>query len=602
MSYQPILLGTPNNNDGDSLYAGGVKLNSNFIELYNALAGSTSNGLRIDLTGTTAPQKGDVLRWSTVSNKFVSGSSDAVKTWGSSGVSTLFITNNSGSAGVDSEITAAPNSVGLTINGRSLFNILTRNTSETLLTRGEINVNLGLNWVTSVSIYTTSLVVRGRDGLWVYAASAEDVSSYSRLMFTTGNTLVLEAAALSGLAVKAITDSSLSVAHTGMVQGALSSNLSKFTQSSIALSAGNGLIGGGDLSTNRTFYLDPRLWPEHIEGFLYDVDLANTIQVSPGSATHFSYSTTSAARISETSMLAFVSTSASMTRSWTTGWTTTAGGPAIIDTIPGGNGPRLSTWYYIFLLGNATNGAVDFVMSSNRDIATVSSQVFTAAATSSLQIVRRIGAVYTDSASTGSFLRFTTQRGGGNVIKFNWLATNSQVLLGAGTSAGVRVALGDPRITTALMTSATLTSVFIRVIGSSNTLSDYNDFSTAVIPQIPPIPGITARLQAVHNPGTSTALLFVFGEALLLQQSSNGVASRAPTYQVVRSLTSSVLNYHSITVPMTPDNNVVGDTQISNIITTSTGARIRQVFVSPSNQRITSNSLHYICEGFDFAR
>lgn len=597
MAYQPILLGTPNNNDGDSLYAGGVKLNSNFIELYNALAGSTSNNLRIDLTGAAAPNRGDVLRWSTVSNKFVGGSSDAVKTWGSSGVSTLFITNNSGSAGVDGEFTAAPNSVGLTVNGRSLFNILTRNTSEVQLTRAELNLGLGLNWVTSVSIYTTSLVVRGRDGLWVFSASAEDVSSYTRLMLTTGNSLVFEAAALSGLAVKAATDSSLSVAHTGMVQGALSSNLSKFTQSSTAVSAGNGLIGGGDLSTNRTVYLDPRLWPEHIEGLLYDVDLASTVRVTPGSAVHFSYSTTGATRISETSLLAFVSTSSAMTRTWTTSWTTAVGGPAIIDSIPGGNGPRLNTWYYLFLLGNATNGAVDFAMSASRDIATVSSLVFTAAATSSIQVVRRIGAVLTDNVTTGSFVRFNTQRGGGNTLKFNWLATNGSVLLGAGTSAGVQVALGDTKLTTVVGTQATTTSL-MAVIGSSTTLTNYNEFTAATITQIPPMPGVTARLQVVHNPGTSAAVLFVYGEAFF---SSNTAAARSPTYQAVRSLTTSVLNYHSISVPMVPDNNVISDAQIANVTTTS-GARIRQIFVSPSNQRFTSNSLHYICEGFDLAR
>lgn len=597
MSYQPILLGTPNNNDGDSLYAGGVKLNANFVELYSALAGSTSNNLRIDLTGAAAPNRGDVLRWSTGSNKFVAGSSDAIKTWGSSGVSTLFITNNSGSAGVDGEFTAPPNSVGLTVNGRGLYNILTRNTSELQLTRAEFNLGLGLSWVTSVSIYTTSLVVRGRDGLWVYAASAEDVSSYTRLLLTTGNSLVFEAAALSGLAVKAITDSSLSVAHTGMVQGALSSNLSKFTQSATTVSAGVGLTGGGDLSTNRTIYLDPRLWPEHIEGFLYDIDLGNAVRVNPGSAVHFSYSTTGATRISETSLLSFVSTSSAMTRTWTTGWTTTANGPAIIDTVPAGNGPRLNTWYYIFLLGNATNGAVDFTMSASRDIATVSSLVFTATSTSSIQVVRRIGAVLTDSASTGSFIRFSTQRGGGNVIKFNWQAFNGSALLGVGTSAGVQVALGEPRLTTVVGTQSTVTSL-MTVIGSSQTLTLYNEFSAATITQIPPIPGVTARLQVVHNPGTSTAVLFMYGEAYF---SSNTASGRTPTYQMVKSLTTSVLNYHSITIPMIPDNSVIGDTQIAGV-TTSTGARIRQVFVTQNNNRITSNSLHYICEGFDFAR
>ena len=45
MPYQPISLGTPNNNDGDSLYAGGTKINDNFSELYTNLAGSSSGTL-----------------------------------------------------------------------------------------------------------------------------------------------------------------------------------------------------------------------------------------------------------------------------------------------------------------------------------------------------------------------------------------------------------------------------------------------------------------------------------------------------------------------------------------------------------------------------
>jgi hypothetical protein len=54
MTYQPINLGTPNNNDGDSLYAGGSKINANFAELYTNLAGSSSGTLRIDLSGAGA--------------------------------------------------------------------------------------------------------------------------------------------------------------------------------------------------------------------------------------------------------------------------------------------------------------------------------------------------------------------------------------------------------------------------------------------------------------------------------------------------------------------------------------------------------------------
>lgn len=43
MSYQPINLGTPNNNDGDSLFIGGQKINANFADLYTNLAGASSN-------------------------------------------------------------------------------------------------------------------------------------------------------------------------------------------------------------------------------------------------------------------------------------------------------------------------------------------------------------------------------------------------------------------------------------------------------------------------------------------------------------------------------------------------------------------------------
>ena len=73
MSLQSVNLGTPNNNDGDSLFAGGSKINANFVELYNALAGGSSNTLRIDLSSNTV--KGNTLRWSDAQSKFIAVSS-----------------------------------------------------------------------------------------------------------------------------------------------------------------------------------------------------------------------------------------------------------------------------------------------------------------------------------------------------------------------------------------------------------------------------------------------------------------------------------------------------------------------------------------------
>jgi hypothetical protein len=77
MALQLISLGTPNNNDGDSLYAGGSKINSNFSDLYTQLAGATTNALRIDLgTGPGfIPTTGSVLTWSVVNQKFIASSS-----------------------------------------------------------------------------------------------------------------------------------------------------------------------------------------------------------------------------------------------------------------------------------------------------------------------------------------------------------------------------------------------------------------------------------------------------------------------------------------------------------------------------------------------
>jgi len=41
MAYQGISTGTtPNDNSGDSLLTGAIKINSNFTEIYNALGGS----------------------------------------------------------------------------------------------------------------------------------------------------------------------------------------------------------------------------------------------------------------------------------------------------------------------------------------------------------------------------------------------------------------------------------------------------------------------------------------------------------------------------------------------------------------------------------
>ena len=58
MSFQPINLGTPNNNDGDSLYAGGRKINENFTEIYENLGGSSSSNIKVDVGSSPATSTG----------------------------------------------------------------------------------------------------------------------------------------------------------------------------------------------------------------------------------------------------------------------------------------------------------------------------------------------------------------------------------------------------------------------------------------------------------------------------------------------------------------------------------------------------------------
>lgn len=53
MAYQGIGTGTtPNDNTGDSLLTGAIKINSNFQELYNALGGVTNLSINVDGTST----------------------------------------------------------------------------------------------------------------------------------------------------------------------------------------------------------------------------------------------------------------------------------------------------------------------------------------------------------------------------------------------------------------------------------------------------------------------------------------------------------------------------------------------------------------------
>lgn len=572
--YQQIQLGTPNNNDGDSLYAGGVKINSNFAEIYTALAGSSSGTIKL-ATGTT-PVLGQVLRYSVAQGKFVGSSSDVSKTLAAVGQSAWMLTNAAGVAGADNEYSRAANAAYLDINGRMIFNILTRNTSVASNTRAEIHYGLGLGNVTSLSVYTTGVVVRGFNGLRVQTASSEDTASYTDVLTTTSNGVILHGSpVLSSNALKAAADNSAAIAHTGYVK----ENLANYPVSSTTISTNNGLVGGGNLASNRILGIDPRYYPEYIDGLLFEADASNVLRVRPGSAVHFSFSTTGATQISTTNNLAFVTVPSTLSRTWSTGWTTTAGGPAIIDTTAS---LPLSTWYYLYLIGNQNSGATDFVVSSNRDIATVSSQLFSVTGDANVQIVRRIGCVRTDYQTTGQLTKFSAQRGGGNVVRVNW-----------GLNAGNPTGLGRG-VDTAYTTIATSLPLY-----SSSQAITFASYASSILTAVPPIQGVTARISVGHDPsgtGVSPSLV-LFPEAWV-----SSSATTNPPWKVLRGGASAAYSIDNIELDMTPDNSTITDSQLLSAVPAA-GARIRHAFFRYVTGTInTSTVLLYSVHGFDLAR
>ena len=181
MSYQPINLGTPNNNDGDSLFAGGTKINANFSDIYNNLGGSTAAAIKVGIPNSFNSSTG--LFWNYLQGQFIPASSNALRSLGSVGYNGLFITNNAGVAGnADNDLSSTGNSINAVLEGSTMFLLKVRNNTSIGTTKGILDINLGNQNVTSVSIYTTGTVIRGQYGLTILQALAEDNATYTKLL------------------------------------------------------------------------------------------------------------------------------------------------------------------------------------------------------------------------------------------------------------------------------------------------------------------------------------------------------------------------------------------------------------------------------------
>lgn len=608
MTYQPLNLGTPNNNDGDSLYAGGVKINNNFAELYVNLAGSSSGIIRVQV-GSATPGSSTGLFWKAADGRFIPGSSNALRTIGQSGQNLLFITNNSGVAGMaDEDLTSVANTLVARLEDRNMFFLRSRFNTSAATTRGTLDINLGNANVTSLSVYTTGVVVRGVNGFEIYKASAEDSAVYTQLLgaptTSTGITLYqtpsLDLSSIS-TAVRTGSDSSLAIAHTGFVK----INLAPFVQSSTTLRGRRGIIGSwaqGDLSSGSTLTIDGVYHPKHCEGLIYNYNtLDNKITLVTGAACHWSYNTSGVAGIIPTTAIAIVASYNPIIRTFTTGWTpqynTVGSTPAVIDASISAN-----TWYYLYYVGcliytssfgtgvgnEFYPGSSNVVISSNRDIASVDSQLAAAGYGGVWQVVRRLGPVRSNATGTG-IVPFNVKRIDHGGFEYYW---------------GLQpTASGDTSYTLTINTASSL-----KVVGSSAlyTLSDYN---SAVLTAVPPIPGITAHLTVKHLTPSNSPLptIYMYGDSWTVNSS---ISALYPPFETFRSTNTGITCLHNISVPMIPDGCYIPDGTYGGAgilsVTTSTGLKIRWIMQNPENEGakplITSTLLQITTTGFRYAR
>lgn len=621
MSLQTINLGTPNNNDGDSLYAGGNKINANFAELYSALAGNVTNALRIDLgTGpTTQPTTGSVLTWSAISQKFIAGSGSALRSSGGQGSSALILTNNTGYYGIDNEYQSRPNSLDLIINGRPMWDFRATTTGSLAGTRATLYIGLGNASVTSLAITTRGITMSGVDGITVWKNSAEESTINSSLLISTGSSgiILYQSPLLDRAAQKGPTDSSNAIAHTGFVQSVIAAQ--NFAASTTNLSGNRGIIGGGSLAANRSFQMDPRVLYNYCNGltYQYQYDAAapngatSVIVVHPGTAVHYSYSTTGATQVATTSVQSIVTVTQSLARAWLdTTWAST-NSSALLEA---GVSNADLTWYYIYLLVNTGSGQPDFCVSTSRSYAAAAAKLANASGGANYAIVRRLGTFRTGPAGTG-IQAFTTRRVDNNTIQFKYgtfgFGPNNQ---SSSYTSSIFVFTGSQGINTNGIFSS-----------SAATTATANLFSSTLIRAIPPIPGITADIDTYYSLfgqtfAAATSLNVVcFGEAWLSSTavSTYSLANIGVPYENVRHecgritpTNTQVLatsNAVSMTLSTAPDLAYISDAalDVNTVFGSVSGTIVRyglfnlMMTVSPT---VVPNHLGWDVRGFKIAR
>lgn len=600
MAYQAIYLGTPNNNDGDSLYAGGAKINGNFGEIYTALAGSAVNSIRINLgSGSVAsPSTSNTLLWSYAQQAFIPSSSNMMTNLADNGSSGLILTNVSGRAGADSEYADQPNKLVLFLNGRPMWNTRTTTTGSVALTRGTMLFGMGNPRATSLAISTRGVAIGGDLGLTVYRQTSEE-SLASSLVISTGSSgiILYDTPLTSGYLP--VSDSSNAIANTGFVQAAVASKGYAF--SSVLITGAIGLAGGGSLSSNQTVSLNPYTFNNYCNGLLYSYQTGGFIQVEPGAATHYTFSVAGQTAINQTSVVAVVSLSTRTQRIWnnTATWTP-SNTYACIDTIVG------DTWYYVYLVGNNATGAGDFLVTTSRDYASI--VVKLGAVTTQYSVIRRIGAFRTSGISLGTLIPepFVTRRLDNSAIRLEWL---QQQGLGAGYNSSLTTtsnAVGQVNTITTLPAAGWATGLFSSSVATTATASM---FSSILVRYLPPLPGITANMEVITQSSTGLCTVAFFADPWVSSATNyyNTTGQIPAPLTFIRPTALMVTSIETRTVPISPDVTQITDVQLaaSTIWTTSTGTFLRfaTLQLAIGNNGIAVPAfLAWNIKGFDFAR
>lgn len=550
MALQTIFLGTPNNNDGDSLYAGGTKINANFSELYTQLAGSASGSLRIDL-GTPligAPAVGDVLGWSPANNQFIPSSSTMLKTLAGNGSSVLILTNNLGKAGADEEYTSIPNALEMLLNGRRMWGQVAVTTGSTAATRGEWYIGMGNPFATSLAITTRGVAVGGVDGLRIYRNAAEENTVSSTLLTTGSSGIILyNTPIINSADYKAASDSSGTIVHSGFVQEAISRRGFAFGTSTIT--GARGLAGGGALSANREIVSDMRFFKDYISGLTYNFrGNPARLVVSPGSAAHYSFSVTGATVINNTAVQAFAAASEEMVRSWSNDSTwSDSNEQACLDTI------AASTWYYVYLIVNTTNGNTDFVVTDSRSYSATEAKLAAVSGGAAFSVVRRIGAFRTQATTIDPQPFVTTLLG--NDLKFEYV--------GHGAGPNHSTLTENTSFTVTVIPS--LTPVQGLLHSSVATTATAALYSSILVRAIPPLPGVTVDINVIHNTTKIINAVAFFGEPWVSSNSTTyGALSVGAPTQIVKDTVASVTSIHTRTLSVSPEPGLVTDTVHAN--------------------------------------